>query len=107
MLFLLPVLWISHRGSLTRPTLAHGLRGVLLAAAASSFFWALTYMPLADSPAIFFVEPLILTVLSAVFLGEPIGWRRILAVIIGFLGALMVVRPSFETVGLPALLSLV
>ena len=63
-------------------------------------------MPLADSTAIFFAEPLILTAMSALFLGERIGWRRVLAVLVGFIGALIVIRPSFETFGLPALLSL-
>lgn len=106
MLFLLPVVWISHSGRIPRPSLAHGLRGLLLASATLFFFWALTYMPLADSAAIFFVEPLILTLLSALFLGEPIGWRRVFAVVIGFVGALIVIRPSFETVGPVAFLPL-
>ena len=63
-------------------------------------------MPLADSAAIFFVEPLVLTLLSALFLGESIGYRRLLAVIIGFAGALIVIRPSFEAVGPAAVLPL-
>lgn len=105
-LFLLPIVLVSHRGTLPTPSFAHAVRGLLLAAATLLFFWALKYMPLADSAAIFFVEPLLLTLISATFLGEPIGWRRLLAVIIGFLGALIVIRPSFETVGYPALLPL-
>lgn len=106
LLFLLPFVWIGHGGRIPRPSLAHLLRGLLLASATLSFFWALTFMPLADSAAIFFVEPLILTLLSVVFLGEPIGWRRVLAVAVGFLGALIVIRPSFESVGPAALLPL-
>ncbi len=73
---------------------------------ALSFFWALTYMPLADSAAIFFVEPLVLTLMAKLFLGERIGCRRVLAVLVGFIGALIVIRPSFETVGFAALLPL-
>lgn len=107
LLFLLPLVWIGHGGRIPAPSLAHLIRGLLLAAATLAFFWALTYMPLADSAAIFFVEPLILTIMSALFLGEPIGWRRVLAVIVGFAGALIVIRPSFETVGPAALLPLV
>ena len=54
----------------------------------------------------FFVEPLILTLLSAVLLGESIGWRRLSAVAVGFLGALIIVRPSYEVFGVNALLPL-
>jgi drug/metabolite transporter (DMT)-like permease len=104
--FLLPFVWISHGGRIPSPSLTHGIRGLLLAAAALLFFWALRYMPLANSAAIFFVEPLLLTAISALFLGEPIGWRRVTAVVIGFLGALIVIRPSFATIGLPAFLPL-
>lgn len=80
------------------------LRGVLMGLATFFFFTALQYMPMADAISIFFVEPLILTILSAVFLGERIGWRRVSAVLIGFAGALLIVRPSFVDVGWPALL---
>ncbi|MGI9500760.1 MAG: DMT family transporter [Geminicoccaceae bacterium] len=104
--FLLPVVLISYRGRLPRPAITHGVRGLLLVLATLAFFWAVTFMPLADSAAIFFAEPLILTVMSALFLGEQIGWRRVLAVLVGFMGALIVIRPSFETFGLPALLPL-
>jgi len=106
LVFLLPFVWINHGGRIPSPSLTHGIRGLLLAAAALLFFWALRYMPLANSAAIFFVEPLLLTVISALFLQEPIGWRRVTAVAIGFLGALIVIRPSFEAVGLPAFLPL-
>ena len=105
--FLLPLVLIGHRGRLPWPSPTHAVRGFLLASATMAFFWALTYMPLADSAAIFFVEPLILTLMSALFLGERIGWRRVLAVVVGFIGALIVIRPSFETVGAPALLPLI
>lgn len=106
LLFLLPLVWITQGGRIPRPSLAQALRGLLMAAAALFFFWALTYLPLADAAAIFFVEPLLLTLMAALFLGEPIGWRRGLAVIVGFLGALVVIRPSFEAVGPAALLPL-
>ena len=98
LLLLLPFVLIGYRGRIPRATLAHAVRGSLIAAAALFFVWALIYLPLADSAAIFFVEPLILTLMSALFLGEPIGWRRVLAVVIGFMGALIIIRPSFETV---------
>ena len=78
-------------------------RGILLAAATVFFFAALKDLSIAQAIAIFFVEPLILTLLSAVFLGEVIRIRRILAIVIGFIGAVIIIRPTFFNVGLPAL----
>ena len=80
------------------------LRGVLHGAASLLFFVAVKYMPLADVFAIYFVEPFILTAMSAAFLGEKVGWRRWLAIAVGFGGALIVIQPSFALFGLTALL---
>lgn len=84
----------------------HLLRGVCLGAATLLFFTALTAMPLTDALAIFFVQPMILTALSAVFLGEKVGWRRWSACLVGFLGALVVVKPSWAVFGVHALMPL-
>lgn len=81
-------------------------RGMLIMLATLFFFWALQYLPMAEAIAIFFVEPLILTLLSPLLLGERIGWRRLSAVGVGFLGALLVIRPTFQDAGWPALLPL-
>lgn len=75
------------------------LRGVLLGAATLCFFTAIKYMPIADAIAVFFVEPLILTALSVVVLKENVGWRRRIAVIIGFIGAVFVIQPSWSVFG--------
>ena len=82
------------------------LRGILIATTTVFIFAAVKLMPIADAIAIFFVEPLIVALLSAIFLGERIGWRRILAAIVGFAGALIVVRPSYDLFGVTALLPL-
>lgn len=82
----------------------HAARGFLIALATLLFFTSLGELPLADAIAIFFVEPFILTLLSALVLGERIGWRRMLAVAVGFCGALVVIRPSYAVFGLTALL---
>lgn len=75
------------------------LRGALIALASLLFFITIKYVPLADAIAIFFVEALILTLLSAVFLGERVGWRRVSAVVAGFIGALIVIEPNFVVLG--------
>ncbi|MCR6499532.1 DMT family transporter [Shinella sp. CPCC 101442] len=80
------------------------LRGAIHGAASLLFFAAVKYMPLADVFAIYFVEPFILTAMSAVFLGERVGWRRWLAIMVGFGGALIVIQPSFILFGWTALL---
>ncbi|MCQ0987327.1 DMT family transporter [Jiella marina] len=89
----------------TRPGL-NMLRGLLLSVAAVAFFGALRFMPLADAVAVFMVEPLIVTVLSAVFLKETIGFRRIAAVCVGFVGAIIIIRPSYAVFGAASLLPL-
>ncbi|WP_130278270.1 DMT family transporter [Rhizobium sp. BK696] len=80
------------------------LRGVLHGAASLLFFVAVKYMPLADVFAIYFVEPFMLTAMSALFLGDKVGWRRWTAIVVGFGGAMIVIQPSYEIFGLKALL---
>lgn len=83
------------------------LAGFMLAMAIGTLFVALQYLPLANTVAIFFVEPLILTVFSAWFLGEKVGWHRTGAVIVGLIGAMVVLRPNVALYGWPTLLPLV
>lgn len=104
--FLLPIVLVTGRPLRSNHPGLNALRGCLIAGATLFFFWALAYMPLADTVAIFFVEPLILTLIAAVFLKEPVGWRRLTAIVVGLVGAMLVIRPSFQTIGLPALLPL-
>jgi len=108
-LFMLPfVLW---RGALAqiswRQTRFHIIRGGLIALSMICFVTTLRVMEVADAIAIFFVEPMILTILSSIFLKEIIGWRRYTACGVGFLGALLIIQPSFNEVGFVALLPVV
>ncbi|AUC54745.1 EamA family transporter [Sagittula sp. P11] len=89
-----------------REVVFHLARAATLTLATYCFFTALRYMPVADAIAIFFVSPFIVTLLGALFLKEPIGWRRSLASLVGFGGALLVIRPSFADLGVVALLPL-
>ncbi|HEX2019134.1 MAG TPA: DMT family transporter [Aurantimonas sp.] len=83
------------------------LRGALVAFAGVAFFAALEFMPLADASAVFLIQPMIVTLLSGLLLKETIGWRRIVAAAVGFLGALVIVRPSYAVFGLPSLFPVV
>jgi drug/metabolite transporter (DMT)-like permease len=78
----------------------------MILVATGAFFQALRFMPIADAIAIFFVSPLILTLLGALLLGEEVGPRRIIACLVGFGGTLLVIRPSFEVFGAVAFLPL-
>jgi S-adenosylmethionine uptake transporter len=104
-IILAPVVLLRRRPpDLFRRPFVHAARGALIASATLMFFASLKYLPMADAIAIFFVEPFFLTLISAVFLGETIGWRRILAISVGFAGALIIIRPSYDVFGLPSLL---
>ena len=97
-------LLLRTRGPWLTPALAlHAARGSLIAFATLFFFSGLAYLPLADAIAIFFIEPLLVTLLSAIFFGEAIHWRRISAISLGFVGALIIIRPTFAEVGYAAL----
>jgi len=89
-----------------RLLLLNTIRALLMTATTVFFFTAVKSMPIADAISIFFVEPLILTMISAVFLHEHIGWQRICAVIVGFIGALLIIQPSYSLFGLVSLLPL-
>lgn len=65
-------------------------------AATVTFLNALFNMPLANATAILQSLPLVVTLAAALFLGETVGWRRYGAIIIGFLGVLLIVRPGSE-----------
>ena len=82
------------------------VRGMIMGLAAMLFFTAIKYMPLADAISVFFVEPIIVMLMSAAFLGEKVGWRRLVAAVVGFAGAIIVIRPSYELFGVVSLLPL-
>jgi len=82
------------------------LRGALLLSATVLFFSSIRVLPLADTLSLFFVSPLLVTILAAVLLGEPVGWRRIVAVLIGLMGVAIMLRPGSGLLGPAALLAL-
>lgn len=67
------------------------------------FLTALFHMPLASATAILQSVPLAMTLGAALFLGEPVGWRRYAAIAVGFVGVLIIVRPGTEAFNASAL----
>ncbi len=74
------------------------LRGTVAATSAALFIFAVSYVPLADAVAVSFVAPFMVTLMGAFILREPVGIRRWAAVIIGFVGTLIVTRPGLGVV---------
>src|SRR5579885_172660 len=82
------------------------LRLVLSSAESALFYWAVVYLPLADVVTFYLAGPIFVTAFSAIFLGEQVGWQRWSAVIAGFVGVVIALRPSAATFTLPALIAL-
>lgn len=71
-------------------------RGICLLGITFFNFFAMQYLPLTVTGAVFFTSPLFITLLSGPMLGETVGWRRWVAVLVGFAGVLIIVRPGTE-----------
>jgi drug/metabolite transporter (DMT)-like permease len=100
-----PLLFRFGFGALQTPKLKlHALRGALQTAGMMLFFTALTLAPLAQTVALSFTAPLFTTILAIVILRERAGWRRWAALIAGFVGAWIVIRPGLAVVNTGALL---
>jgi drug/metabolite transporter (DMT)-like permease len=96
LLFMLALLWPRMGVALVR-TARPGLqllRGLLLVLSTGFFYLALTFLPLAEAAAITFVGPVLTTALSGRLLGERVTRRQWLAVSLGFIGVLIIVRPG-------------
>jgi drug/metabolite transporter (DMT)-like permease len=94
------LIFAYRQGGLTalriNSTKGHGVRGLLVIASTFLFVTGLSYLPLANAIAAIFMGPLFITAMAPVVLGERVGWRRWLAVSIGFLGVLLMVRPGTD-----------
>jgi drug/metabolite transporter (DMT)-like permease len=92
--------------STQRHTLEY-VRGVFLFLSYTTHFMGLAALPLADVEALRFSGPLMITLLSVVMLGERVGPRRWLALVVGFMGMLLIVRPGAATFNLGSIFMLI
>lgn len=96
-LFLGVVVFLGMRGlhhlRSAKPLLQIG-RGVTATLSAICFIIGVSFVPLADAVAVTFIAPFLVTILGAIFLREPVGPRRWIAVAVGFIGMLIVIRPG-------------
>ncbi len=95
-MLILAVLWARDELHIFRVTYpkAQLIRAVLMIASTFLFVNGLRLMPLAENVAIAFVGPIFVTALAPVLLSERVGWRRWSAVLVGFLGVLVILRPG-------------
>ena len=106
--FTLPIMFFFFRKNLVwtdRPKLQL-IRGLILLTANVCFFYSISIISLAKALTLAFIAPLIVTAFSPVFLGEKVGFRRWSAVIIGFIGSMVVIRPGFVEINLASLAAL-
>ena len=108
MLMTAPLLLKSEglKGLIPQQPLLHFARAGLVAVATALFFWALKFQGIAETLAIYFVQPLVVTMLSPLILGETVGLRRWAAVFVGFMGTLIIIRPGFQNVNPGMLMAL-
>ena len=83
----------------------HALRCIASAVEVGMYYWALRWLGLAEISVIYLAGPIYITALSSIFLGERVGWRRWIAVAIGFAGVLVALRPDSTMATLPALIA--
>jgi drug/metabolite transporter (DMT)-like permease len=108
-LFLLaPFLWREGLSAFTtapRPRL-QVLRATFSTIEIACFFWSVGYLPLADVITFYLAVPIYVTALAPFVLSENVGWRRWAAVLIGFAGVLLALKPSTAALTAPALVAL-
>lgn len=99
LVFLSPALFSAFRAGLPKAALPLiGLRGGLHTLAVIQWFYAMTHIPLADVTAIGYLNPIVVTVGAALLMGERLAMRRLTAIAVAFLGALVVLRPGLREV---------
>ena len=104
LLFMLPWLMRSGLGVLRTGRIGLiSIRGLTAASAMFAFFWALSVMPLAEAVALSFTAPFFVTILAVIFLHEIVRARRWTAVAVGFIGAMIILRPGSGAIAWPAL----
>ncbi len=107
-IFTFPIMFFLFKKNLvwtTKPKLQF-LRGLILLIANICFFYSISIISLAKALTLAFIAPLIVTTFSPFFLGEKVGYRRWFAVIIGFTGSLVVIRPGFVEINLASIAAL-
>lgn len=101
LVFLLPAIGAMRRAGLDRGLLTlFSVRGLLHGLGVMAWFFAMTQIPIAEVTALNYAAPVYVTLGAAIFLGEKLAFRRIAAVLVALVGALIILRPGIRTVEL-------
>ncbi|MBN2906336.1 MAG: DMT family transporter [Rhodobacteraceae bacterium] len=99
LVFLAPMLGPLFRAGLTRSTLIlYGWRGLAHALGVICWFYAMTRISIAEVTAMNYLNPVYVTIGAALFLGEKLALRRIMAIAMAFLGVMVILRPGFREI---------
>lgn len=100
LVFVIPMIRPIIRARLTRRQWGlFALRGLAHSGGVALWFYAMARIPIADVTAMNYLSPIYVTIGAALFLGEGLALRRILAVIVALIGAIIILRPGFREVG--------
>ncbi|MHB2166068.1 DMT family transporter [Alsobacter sp. R-9] len=107
MVMLAPMIWRQGVTTVARPPRPglQLLRVVFSTVEVAAFYWAVAYLPLADVVTFYLAGPIWVTALSGPLLGEKVDARRWAAVLFGFAGVIIAMRPTGATLGLPSLVA--
>jgi drug/metabolite transporter (DMT)-like permease len=92
-------LWTRPGRPTREATLYNGVRAAFVMLTATSFFYALSLLPLADAIALSFISPVLTALMGALILGERLDWRIAVALVAGFLGMLLIVGGKLGSTG--------
>ena len=92
---------------LTQRLGTHALRNLVLYAGNCAWFYGVTLIALADVASLQFTSPLFTAIIAAAFLGEKIGGHRMIAILVGFAGALIIIRPGMIPINLGTVMILI
>jgi drug/metabolite transporter (DMT)-like permease len=108
MALLAPFIWRDWQSFAEAPRWGQQIvRAVLATIEVACFYWAVAYLPLADVMAYYLAGPIFVTAIAGTMLGEQVGWRRWSAVVAGFAGVIVCLRPGVAAFTWPALIALI
>jgi len=108
LVLLAPFIWRDLASFAAAPRWGlQALRAAFATIEVACFYWAVAYLPLADVMTYYLAGPIFVTAIAGTVLREPVGWRRWTAVLVGFAGVVVALRPGAGTLSWPSLIALV
>jgi drug/metabolite transporter (DMT)-like permease len=103
-LFILPFVLSKKRVLRLKSYKVHFLRALLWAVASALFFYSITIIPIPRAIALSFAVPLFTSIMAIIVLKESVHWRRVLSLVFGFIGMLIIIQPGMQAFEIVTLL---